>query len=110
MVAKYDKSTKEYVKASPEYIWKRFWQVLGSYAYTGALYSVFFMFPNHFPQSGTIYSQHYFTLSYILSNKSLRNTTFYTRELRTGLLILPFPSDVCALPHYCFLFFFSSDV
>lgn len=77
MVAKYDKSTKEYVKASPGHLQYRFWQVIGSYIYTGSLYSIFFMYPKYFPSCGTIYSEHYFTLGYILSNKSLRNTTFY---------------------------------
>jgi len=81
MVARYDPYMKEYVKASPAHIRQRFWQVLGSYVYTGTVYSVFFMFPNHFPSCGTRYTDHPMTLSYILSNVSLRNTAFYTRKL-----------------------------
>lgn len=85
MVAKYDKSTKEYVKASPRHIRHRFWQVIRSYAYTGSIYSIFFLFPNYFPRCGAIYSDNYFSLSYILSNQSLRNTTFYVCKLSSHL-------------------------
>ena len=88
MVAKYDKSTKEYVKASRGHLQYRFWQVVGSYVYTGSLYSIFFMFPKYFPRCGTVYSDHYFTLSYIFSNQSLRNTTFYTRKLLLKLVAM----------------------
>jgi len=88
MVAKYDKATKEYVKASPEYIMKRFWEVIGSYAYVGTLYSIYIMFPNSFPQPGTYYTEHYFTLRYIVSNLSQRNVVFYGCKFSLVLLFV----------------------
>ena len=77
MVAKYDKHMKEYVKATPSYIWRRMWEVIFSYASTGAVYSVYLMFPDYLPTPGTIYNEHYFSLSYLLSPLCIRNAAFY---------------------------------
>jgi hypothetical protein len=88
MVAKYDKHTKEYVKASPEYITRRMFEVIFSYGCTGAVYTLYLMFPNHFPTPGKIYTTDYFSLSYLLSIFCIRNAAFYTGEFSTN----PYPN------------------
>ena len=77
MVAKYDKHMKEYVKASPEYIQRRLLEVIWSYISTGAVYTVYLMFPDHLPIPGTIYTQNYYSLDYLLSSTCIRNAGFY---------------------------------
>lgn len=82
MVAKYDKSTKEYVKASPTYIYIRIWEVFGAYIYTGALYSLFILYPDYFPTLGGDYEPGYFQLSNIYTARNLRNCGFWTSKFQ----------------------------
>lgn len=91
MVAKYDKHMKEYVKASPGYIARRLVGVIFSYLNTGAVYSTYLMFPDHFPIPGKIYNNHYFTLGYLFSPLCIRNACFYCGEFML-LLSRCFPS------------------
>lgn len=82
MVARYDKSTKEYIKASNDYIFQRLINVIGAYLYTGALYSLYILYPNLFPQMGPPYEPGYFKISRLLTLRSLRDTAFWIRKLR----------------------------
>lgn len=77
MVAKYDKHMKEYVKASPAYIRRRFFEVVMSYVTTGAVYSMYLMLPDYFPTPGKVYTKHYWSLSYLLSPLCIRNAKWY---------------------------------
>ena len=77
MVAKYDKHMKEHVKASPAYIRRRFVEVVLSYMTTGAVYSVYLMLPDYFPTPGKVYTNHYWSLSYLLSPLCIRNAKWY---------------------------------
>ena len=80
MVAKYDKHMKEYVKASPSYLLRRFGEVVFSYLSTGFVYTLFLMFPDYFPTPGTIYTEHYFSPRYIFTPLYIRNAAFYCRK------------------------------
>jgi hypothetical protein len=77
MVAKYDKHTKEFVKATPEHIQSRFWEVIRSYAYTGSIYTLYLMFPDKFPQCGGAYEPDYFSPRFLFSLRNVRDAAFF---------------------------------
>ena len=90
MVAKYDPHLKEYVQASPTYIQQRLWHVMGSYAYTGTVYSIYLMFPDYFPTMGIPETEHYFSPSHIFTLRYLRNALYYLCKF---LLLLLFGGE-----------------
>ena len=82
MVARFDKEKGEFVKASKEYLWEKFFLVSRSFAFLGLVYSVFLTFPEHLPQFGIDYDEaEWYSLGHLFSKKNMKESFLYTGEL-----------------------------